>query len=252
MITQPYAAKVEKYMRYRWDYADQAVRSIWDAMGDVVAACIADIGSGTGIVARHFVDHARLVFAIEPDPGMLACACRSLAHYSSFRSIDACAEATTLPDRCVDMIVVGQAIHWFDPERARREFLRILKPQGWLAILWNHGTDRLLGAELQAILTEQNGWNACANTNQSANRPLSFYYGRDDYLRLSFPLSQKETWDEFIGALCSDSHAPDEDHPLYASFVSAARKVFDKLNTGGLVHVNYATELALGRIYSPE
>ena len=54
-----------------------------------------------------------------------------------FASINGSAEATTLDDASVDFITAGQAFHWFEPDAARREFLRILKPDGWIVVLWN-------------------------------------------------------------------------------------------------------------------
>jgi len=54
-----------------------------------------------------------------------------------FRSVAGTAEATGLGTASVDLVVVGQAFHWFDMEQARREFLRILRPGGGAAIVWN-------------------------------------------------------------------------------------------------------------------
>ena len=44
---------------------------------------------------------------------------------------------TTLPDASVDFVVAGQAFHWFDPPKSRKEFARILRPSGWVALIWN-------------------------------------------------------------------------------------------------------------------
>src|SRR5512147_2414484 len=62
---------------------------------------------------------------------------RLLRTYSNFFSLTATAEATMLPGHSVDLIVAGQAFHWFDRERARTEFGRILKPGGQVALIWN-------------------------------------------------------------------------------------------------------------------
>src|SRR5207244_13479760 len=58
--------------------------------------------------------------------------------YPNFRSVAGTAEATALPDAAVDFVVAGQAFHWFKPPEARREFARILRPDGWLVLLWNN------------------------------------------------------------------------------------------------------------------
>ena len=57
--------------------------------------------------------------------------------YPHFTSIAATAEATTLADHSVDFVTAGQAFHWFDHERARQEFARILAARGWVVLVWN-------------------------------------------------------------------------------------------------------------------
>ncbi len=47
------------------------------------------------------------------------------------------AEATTLADKSSDLVVCGQAFHWFDLGRSKNEFRRILRPPGWVALIWN-------------------------------------------------------------------------------------------------------------------
>src|SRR6185436_12267524 len=56
---------------------------------------------------------------------------------SNFVSVAGIAEATTLAEHSVDLIVAGQAFHWFDRERTRTEFGRVLKPGGRIALIWN-------------------------------------------------------------------------------------------------------------------
>src|ERR1043165_1255417 len=62
---------------------------------------------------------------------------RLLAKYPSFRSVNATAEATTLPNESVDLIVAGQAFHWFQHSATKIEFKRILKTGGWVVLVWN-------------------------------------------------------------------------------------------------------------------
>ena len=44
---------------------------------------------------------------------------------------------TTLANTSVDFVTAAQAFHWFDAQRALAEFARILKDDGWVALLWN-------------------------------------------------------------------------------------------------------------------
>src|SRR5260370_37277837 len=91
---------------------------------------IADLGSGTGILSELFLKHGHRVFGVEPNREMRSAGERLLAKYPEFSSIDATAEATTLVNASIDFITAGQAFHWFDREKARPEFARILKPGG--------------------------------------------------------------------------------------------------------------------------
>ncbi len=100
-------------------------------------ATLADVGSGTGISAKLFLDNGNTVYGVEPNRDMRAAAEKFLHGNARFHSVDGSAEQTTLSDRSVDFIVAGQAFHWFDQPKARQEFARILKPGGWVMLMWN-------------------------------------------------------------------------------------------------------------------
>lgn len=245
--TQAYSSRAVKYAKYRWDYAPQAIQAILDVTRISTEATIADIGAGTGILTKHFAGIARRVFAIEPNAEMRHMAARILAPYPACRTIDARAEATTLPDHSIDLITVAQAIHWFEPETAREEFLRILKADGWLAILRNYETDKGLRDAVAQILTQEQDVDPSQTNRPAARKPLCFFYGSDDFQRLTFSFTIQETWEEFMGALSSASYSPPEDSPLYAKLERAAREVFDRFGSAGLLAVHGATELCLGQ-----
>jgi SAM-dependent methyltransferase len=66
--------------------------------------------------------------------------------------VEGSAEALPLPDQSVDAVLCGQAMHWFDMDRALPEIARVLTPGGVLAGLWNVDDDRVgWVAELAAI-----------------------------------------------------------------------------------------------------
>ena len=76
-------------------------------------------------------------FGVGPNPGMRAAGERLLADFHGFQSVDGRAEATTLPDQIVDFVAAAWAFHWFELEHTRAEFARILRPPGWVALVWN-------------------------------------------------------------------------------------------------------------------
>jgi SAM-dependent methyltransferase len=101
---------------------------------------VADLGAGTGILTGALARLGADVVAVEPDPDMLAELRRQLP---DVRAEQGSAEAIPLPDGSVDAVVAGQAMHWFDMDRALPEIARVLVPGGVLAGLWNCDDDRV-------------------------------------------------------------------------------------------------------------
>ncbi len=242
-----FSSKAEKYARYRWDYAPQAIQAVFDIVPITHASSIADIGAGTGILTRHFAGRAGRVWAVEPNPEMRQLAQKALQPYASCTVLDGSAEATTLPDHAVDVITVAQAIHWFDPESARAEFLRILKPGGWLALLRNTGADDRLSRATDELLTPENGVDFSRVARPPDRKPVGFYFSHEAFQTMTFPFAYRQSWEEFIGSQLTASFAPDEDHPLYPAFESAARRVFDEFSVDGWLESRGETELVIGQ-----
>jgi len=240
-----FSSKAEIYAKYRWGYAAEAIQTIFDQTGTTKESCVADIGAGTGILTREFVGKVKQIFAVEPNPEMRVIAVRELGCFPSCQVINGRAEATTLADHSVDMITAAQAVHWFEPEAARREFYRILKPDGWLAFCRNYGGNRELGEALQEVYPTENDTESLM---VGKRQPRSFYFSGDDYLKAEFPFKSQLSWEGFFGSLSTASFAPDKDSALYAQFERKARIVFDRFNTNGPIEVNGMTELYLGQI----
>ena len=137
LSTERFSSRVKAYLKYRPHYPKEVIYALRERTGLRPNHIIADIGSGTGFSAELFLENGNFVYAIEPNAPMREAGEHYLANFKNFRSMDATAEATTLPDHCVDYIVAGQAFHWFKFDLAYAEFKRILKPGGWIVILWN-------------------------------------------------------------------------------------------------------------------
>src|ERR1700722_5752457 len=135
--TRRFSPRVEAYARYRPSYPPETLALLERECGLTLGSKIAGSGSGTGLLARLFLDFGCEVTGVEPNPEMRATGDRLLAGASRFHSLDGRAEATTLPDGSVDFVTAGQAFHWFEPVAARTEFQRILKPAGWGVLIWN-------------------------------------------------------------------------------------------------------------------
>ena len=132
------------YAKHRPTYPAEAID--WIAETLPPAGTIVDIGTGTGILARQLAERGFRVIGIEPNESMRQVAAQTLDDRIEYRN--GAAEATGLATGSVDGVVAAQAFHWFDREAALREFHRILRPRGWVTLLWNTAdeTDPLTGA----------------------------------------------------------------------------------------------------------
>ncbi|MGC9778152.1 MAG: class I SAM-dependent methyltransferase [Candidatus Heimdallarchaeota archaeon] len=135
--TKRFSDRVENYVKYRPSYPKKLITVLKDKRIISDNSIIADIGSGTGIFTRILLDTGCKVFAVKPNDEMRNKAEASLLHFSYFISINGQAEQTTLDSNSINVLTVAQAFHWFDLEKTRKEFLRILKPEGYLVLVWN-------------------------------------------------------------------------------------------------------------------
>jgi SAM-dependent methyltransferase len=248
--TERFSTRAENYARYRWDYADEAIQAACTLAGLSPSSVVADVGAGSGLLTRHFVERVGRVYAVEPNQEMRRWAVEALASFPAFVEVDGCAEAIPLPDQAVDMIAVGQALHWFSAQEAKREFRRILKPGGCLAVFRNYATDPDYNQVLQELRSPEYGWDI-SEENKGPGQPVSFYLGDGGYQTLVFPNMARLSWEGFFGGLCSHSHAPEEEQPLYEKYAKKVREIFDQFVDGELLIVPYATEVCLGPLPQP-
>ncbi len=242
---ETYTSKAEKYARYRWDYAPEAVEAIFHAASLTETALMVDVGAGTGILTRHFAGRVGQVVAVEPNAEMRRLAEKALAGWSSCQVIDGLAEAIPLPDACADLVCAAQAVNWFDPPAARAEFRRILKPEGWLAILRNYGLDAEINAAMEKIYPLETD---TAEMMKGRGTPVEFYFANGNHSRMAFEFQEQADWERFFGAACTASYAPDEGSPWFHAFEQAARKVFERFQHWGVVLTHGVTDLWLGKM----
>jgi ubiquinone/menaquinone biosynthesis C-methylase UbiE len=129
--------RVDHYVKYHPSYPCAVLDLLRTECGLTRSSIVADVGSGTGILSELFLNNCNRVLGIEPNKVMREACKRPLARHPLFASVAATAEATTLDDTSADFVTAGQAFHWFDLERARAEFARILKLAGWAVLVWN-------------------------------------------------------------------------------------------------------------------
>src|SRR6516162_3509363 len=135
--TERFSNRVEDYVKYRPHYSPEVVDALREACGLSPRHVVVDVGCGTGLLAKIFLEDGNQVIGIEPNAEMRQAGEQFLSQHSKFSMVGGMAEATTLPDRCADFVIAGQAFHWFQAESTRTEFARIVKPEGWVVLIWH-------------------------------------------------------------------------------------------------------------------
>jgi SAM-dependent methyltransferase len=247
--TKRFSSRVEDYIRYRPSYPPAVISWLASECGLTPQSCIADIGSGTGILTKLFLDLGCEVFAVEPNAGMRAGAERQLAGNARFHSVEGRAEATTLPDACCDFVTAGQAFHWFDPPAARDEFRRILKPGGWVMLMWN---ERLVPpgflAEYEDLLQRLSTDYGRVDHRRIDSAEITRFFGAPAWRSAEFPNHQDFDWDGLRGRLLSSSYAPLPGSEKYPEMMEQLEAIFSKYQQDGRVKVMYETKMYVGQI----
>jgi SAM-dependent methyltransferase len=135
-----FGAAAAAYAEHRPGYAETAVRWALEPVWSRRPLRVIDIGAGTGKLTATLARLGADVTAVEPDQNMLAELRRELP---SVRSVSGSAEEIPVPDGSADAVLAGQAMHWFDMDRAMPEIARVLIPGGVFAGLWNVDDDRV-------------------------------------------------------------------------------------------------------------
>ena len=135
--THRFNKRAALYSKYRPGYPKEILNILGSEIGFSRDATVADIGSGTGLLSKLFLQNGNTVYGVEPNDEMRSHAEQTLSTFPGFISIRGRAESSTLKDASIDLITVGQALHWFDRDPTIREFARILKNNGHLCVLYN-------------------------------------------------------------------------------------------------------------------
>ncbi len=240
-----FSKTIEFYHRYRPGYPQALLELMRAEMAFTTAAIVADIGAGTGKLTELFLEHGNPVFAVEPNDAMRGYAEKLLGRRANFMNRKGDAARTGLAAESVDVVTVAQAFHWFEPSATRAEFQRILKPGGWVLLIWNKRID-----ERSAFMQAYNQFLETHSTDyqdinlRKIDQPAidAFFEGKPARYN-SFEHAQQFDLDGLIGRYRSCSYAYTPSHPDYGVAIETLEKLFERHQENGQLDMYYRTEV---------
>jgi SAM-dependent methyltransferase len=247
---QRFSRTVEYYIKYRPGYP----QAIFDFLVSECAlseeTLVADIGSGTGLMARLFLKNGYSVIGIEPNDPMRQAGQQLLKAYPLFTSLKGTAEATPLPSQSVDLITVGEAFHWFEPLATRRDFERLLKPGGWVVIARNvlRQDTPFLAAHQQLKLKYRERNSPSRFTAETADEKIKAFFAPQKVKVQRFDNLQTLDYAGLKGRLLSASHSPKPEEPEYEAMLNELEMLFQIYQQDNQVILAYDCMVHYGQL----
>ncbi len=241
---QRFSNRVANYAKYRPGYPPGVLELFKREMGLSDRSVLADIGSGTGLSAKPFLENGNTVYGVEPNAAMREAAEEYLEAFPNFVSHDGTAENTNLDDSSVDLVTAAQAFHWFDADKTRNEFKRILKPSGHVALIWNErqlDTTAFLREYEKLLLQHADDYENVRHENIAQKQLADFFQG--DFKRATFENTQVFDFAGLRGRILSASYIPAEDDPRFPPLEKALRELFTMHAENGRIKVFYDTNI---------
>jgi len=244
--TERFSDRVADYINFRPSYPPEIVDTLNTDCKLDNNSIIADIGSGTGKLTELLLKLQLTVHAVEPNTEMREAAVTLFGSNTHYKSVAGTAEATNLANRSVDLITVAQAFHWFNLDRTKKEFERILKPNGYIALIWNERNTNLpFQKEYDQMLTEYAPEYSKVNHRNITDKDISDFLQPRTVRSFSLPYKQKFDLAGLIGRMNSSSYTPKGGTPESLALNTAASQLFKKHEVDGKIEFSYQSRLYL-------
>jgi SAM-dependent methyltransferase len=239
-----FSDRVANYVKYRPTYPPEVLAFFRSELGLTRSSILADIGSGTGISSRLFVENGNVVYGVEPNAAMRAAAEELFREFENFKSLDGTAESTGLAAASTDFVIAAQAFHWFDRAAARAEFKRILRPGGYAALIWN---ERQLDStsflrEYEEFISKNGKDYREVRHENITDEVLESFFGHE-FGQQSFENDQVLDFEGLKGRMASSSYMPSETDPEFERVADELRALFDKHQEQGRIVIQYDTKI---------
>lgn len=244
-----FTSRVEDYIRYRPFYPPTVLTLLQNRCGLTPGWVVADIGAGPGNLTRLFLGNGNKVLAVEPNQGMRLAGESLLKDMPNYISIDRCAEATGLESNSVDLIAAGQAFHWFDQAAAKTEFKRVLRPAGWVVLIWNmrQTNESSFSRRYDEILRMLPEY-AKVKADQAPIEELRAFVAPGHLHQVTLDNHQRLGREAFLGRVLSSSYIPQAGQPGHEPIMEAFGSLFESEQKDGEVLIQYDTQIYFGQM----
>lgn len=241
---------VENYLKFKPNYPRKLIDFLYGECGFSWDSVIADIGSGTGNFSRLLLERGSRVVGIEPNREMRETAERILCdEFPRFVSLDATAENTTLSDASINHIVCAQSFHFFDTEKCKKEFARIIKPGGSITLIRNRPMtdDDEFSQEYETLVRKYSSDLGRGRVTADDNSYADFFT-ESKFPVISLPDQMVLDFETLKGRMLSMADFPNRDEKRYAELLEELEILFQLYNQSGKVILKYQTEAFAGRL----
>jgi SAM-dependent methyltransferase len=217
-----FSNRVENYVKYRPDYPKETLHLFREEMNLQNDSVIADIGAGTGISARMFLENGNPVFGVEPNAAMREAAENFLKEFP---------------------------FHWFDETKTRKEFKRILKKNGFVVLMWNErqlDTTAFL-KDYEKLLIEF-GTDYQKVRHENITKEILGGFFQADFREAVFQNGQTIDFDGLRGRMLSSSYIPSEGNPRFSEMIKNLELLFATHAENGKIDILYDTRIFYGQI----
>lgn len=246
-----FSDRVGNYVRYRPGYPSDVLKFLVDTLQLRATSVVVDVGSGTGIFSKLLLQSGAQVYAVEPNEPMRTAAEQELGSYDTFHSISGSAEQTGLPAHSVDFVTAATAFHWFDQEKARIEFRRMLRPGGYVVLIWNVRKDRDEGFSRdyeELLKLYGTDYSKLDSKKVAHNEIMTRFFAPNHFSEVKFANFQEFDFAGLKGRLMSSSYIPNESHPRHQSMLEDLKAIFNRYQVNGAVRMSYDTKLYWGQL----
>ncbi len=250
--TERFTHTVQDYVKYRPSYPREVLQLLIDECHLTTEKIIADVGSGTGILSKLLLENGNIVYGVEPNQAMRETGEEYLKTYANFKSINGTAEATTLEKQSIDIITAGTAFHWFDVDKTKIEFQRILKADGWVLLGWNvrnAGQSALIRDYENLLLKYSPEYKESSALKSFEKSVGKKFFSPNEMKSQSYKNVQFFDWNGFKGRLLSTSYSLRPGDSNFEVMLNELEEIFRRYEDNGSVEFLYDTKLYYGKIH---